>query len=313
MIVTLTPNPSVDRTVLIDDIVLGSVNRGRRSWTEPSGKGVNVALALHAHEVPVRAVVTAGGCAGAQLQQMLGAAGLDTVVVPIGAEIRSNISLTQPNGSVTKINEPGPRLSDDEADRLLRAVTETICGAEWLVCGGSLPAGLPAGWYGELVELGHRSGVRVAVDTSGQALAESLSAEPDLVKPNVHELAELTGRVPRTLGEVVESAQEVCRRGARTVLASLGADGAILVDGTGAVWGRAPVHRVISTVGAGDAMLAGFLSCPHDRSDALATALQWGAAAVQNEGTLFSANAINTGVTISTTIDPSRQLTRSVQ
>ena len=150
MIVTLTPNPSVDRTVLIDDIVLGSVNRGRRSWTEPSGKGVNVALALHAHEVPVLAVVTAGGCAGAQLQQMLGAAGLDTVVVPIGAEIRSNISLTQPNGSVAKINEPGPRLSDDEADQLLRAVTETLWGAEWLVCGGSLPTGLPAGWYGDL-------------------------------------------------------------------------------------------------------------------------------------------------------------------
>jgi 1-phosphofructokinase len=244
---------------------------------------------------------------------MLGAAGLNTVVVPIGAEIRSNISLTQPNGSVTKINEPGPRLSDDEADQLLRAVTETICGAQWLVCGGSLPAGLSAGWYGELVELAHRSGARVAVDTSGQALAETLSAEPDLVKPNVHELADLTGRVPRTLGEVVESAQEVCRRGARTVLASLGADGAILVDAAGAVWGRAPVHRVISTVGAGDAMLAGFLSCPHDRSDALATALQWGAAAVQNEGTLFSANAINTAVTISTAIDPNRALTRSVE
>src|SRR4051794_41791076 len=110
MIVTVTPNPSVDRTVLIDDIVLGSVNRGGRSWTEPSGKGVNVALALHAHEVPVRAIVTAGGCAGAQLQQMLGAPGANTVGGPIGAAIRRTISLTQPNGSVTQVNEPGPRL-----------------------------------------------------------------------------------------------------------------------------------------------------------------------------------------------------------
>jgi 1-phosphofructokinase len=308
MIVTLTPNPSVDRTVLIDDIVLGSVNRGRRSWTEPSGKGVNVALALHAHEVAVRAVVTAGGYPGAQLQQMLDSAGLDTVIVPIDGEIRSNISLTQPNGSVTKINEPGPLLSDEETDRLMRAVTENICGAEWLGCGGSLPAGLPADWYGQLVELAHRAGVRIAVDTSGQALAESLSAQPDLVKPNVHELAELTGRVPRTLGEVVECAQEVCRRGARTVLASLGADGAILVDAAGAMWGRAPVDKVVSTVGAGDAMLAGYLSCPHGRSDALATALQWGAAAVQNEGTLFLPNTTTTNVTVCATFDLNRPL-----
>ncbi len=308
MIVTLTPNPSVDRTVFIDDVVLGSVNRSQRSRSEPSGKGVNVALALHAHEVPVRAVVTAGGSVGAQLRQMLGAAGLDTVIVPIAGEIRSNISLTQPNGCVTKINEAGPCLSGEETDRLLRAVAEHMRDAGWLVCAGSLPVGLPADWYGELVELGHRNGVRVAVDTSGEALTESLSAGPDLVKPNVHELAELTGRVPQTLGEVIESAQEVRRRGAQTVLASLGGDGAILVDATGAVWGHAPVDRVISTVGAGDAMLAGYLSCPHGRSEALATALQWGAAAVQNEGTLFSPNASRARVTISASIDLSRPL-----
>ena len=111
---------------------------------------------------------------------------------------------------------------------------------------------------------------------------------PDLVKPNVHELAELTGRVPRTLGEVIEAAQEVRRRGAGTVLASLGGDGAVLVDADGALWGQRPVNRVVSTVGAGDAMLAGYLSCRQGRAEALATALQWGAAAVQHEGTLFS-------------------------
>ena len=308
MIVTLTPNPSVDRTVFVDDVVLGSVNRSQRSWSEPSGKGVNVALALHAAGAPVRAVLTAGGSVGAQLRQMLGAAGLDTVIVPIAGEIRSNISLTQPNGAVTKINEAGPRLSGEETDRLLRAVAEHMRGAGWLVCAGSLPEGLPANWYGELVELGHRNGVLVAVDTSGEALAESLSAGPDLVKPNVHELADLTGQVPETLGDVIEAAQELRRRGARTVLASLGGDGAMLVDATGPVWGHAPVDRVISTVGAGDAMLAGYLSCPHGRSEALATALQWGAAAVQNEGTLFSPNAPLAQVTMSATIDLSRPL-----
>jgi 1-phosphofructokinase len=308
MIVTVTPNPSVDRTVFVDDVVLGSVNRSQRSRSEPSGKGVNVALALHAHDVGVRAIVTAGGAAGGQLREMLCAAGLDTVIVPISGDIRSNISLTQPNGVVTKINEAGPRLTTEETDELLAAVTAQVGGADWLVCAGSLPAGLPADWYGELVELGHRSGVPIAIDTSGDALAETLSAEPDLVKPNVHELAELTGRVPRTFGEVIDAAQEVRRRGARTVLASLGGDGAILVDADGAVWGHAPVDRVISTVGAGDAMLAGYLSRPHCPSEALATALQWGAAAVQNEGTLLSPNAFDTEVTMSATIDRAHPL-----
>ena len=82
MIITLTPNPSVDRTVFLDDVVLGSVNRSQRRRSEPSGKGVNVALALHAHDVPVRAVVTAGGSVGVQLRQMLDTAGLDTVSFP---------------------------------------------------------------------------------------------------------------------------------------------------------------------------------------------------------------------------------------
>ena len=308
MIVTLTPNPSVDRTVFVDDVVLGSVNRSRRSRSEPSGKGVNVALALHAHKVPVRAVVTAGGYVGAQLQQMLDAAGLDTVVVPIAGEIRSNISLTQPNGSVTKVNEAGPQLDPDEADRLLAAVRSHIRGASWLVCAGSLPAGVPVDWYREVIEMAHSNGVPVAVDTSGDALAESLSAAPDLVKPNVDELAELTGRVPQTLGDVVDAAQEVRRRGARAVLASLGGDGAILVDATGALWGHAPVDTVVSTVGAGDAMLAGYLSCPHGGGEALATALQWGAAAVQNEGTLFSPNMSKAEVTLSATFDLERRL-----
>ena len=308
MIVTLTPNPSVDRTVFLTDIEVGSVNRSQRSWSEPSGKGVNVALALHTHGMAVRAIVTAGGPVGAQLRQMLDTTGLDTVVVPIDGEIRSNISLTQPDGTVTKINEAGPLLSGGERDRLVAAVAANLPGATALVCAGSLPAGLPTGWYGEVIELARRQGVFVAVDTSGAPLAESLSAEPDLVKPNVHELAEMTGRLPRTLGDVIDAANEVRKRGARTVLASLGGDGAVLVDGDGTLWGRAPVERVVSTVGAGDAMLAGYLSCRGSRTDALATALQWGAAAVQHEGTLFSPNTSRVPVTVIDDINPERRL-----
>jgi 1-phosphofructokinase len=308
MIVTLTPNPSVDRTVFLEELALGSVNRSQRSWSEPSGKGVNVALALHAHGVDVRAVVTAGGPVGAQLRQMLGTTGLDTVIVPIAEEIRSNISLTQPDGTVTKINEAGPELTADERNELLAAVAAQLDTATWLVCAGSLPSGVPDGWYREVVDLGRHHGVPVAVDSSGPALAQSLPTAPNLVKPNLHELAELTGTVPHTLGEVVDAAQQVRRRGAHTVLASLGGDGAVLVDTDGALWGHAPVSRVVSTVGAGDAMLAGYFSCRGSRTEALATALQWGATAVQHEGTLFSPNTSHTAVTVTDAFDLTQPL-----
>ena len=151
MIVTLTPNPSVDRTVFLDDLTLGSVNRSQRSWSEPSGKGVNVALALHGHGVAVQAVVTAGGPVGAQLRQMLDTAGLDTVIVPIAGEVRSNISLTQPDGTVTKINEAGPVLSADERDRLIAAVAEQLPAPRPGWCAGAacppeFPPGGMASW-----------------------------------------------------------------------------------------------------------------------------------------------------------------------
>jgi 1-phosphofructokinase len=308
VIVTVTPNPSVDRTVMVPQLTVGAVNRGVRSWSEPSGKGVNVALALHADASAVRAVVTAGGPVGTQLQQMLAEMGLDTVIVAIDGDIRSNISLTQPDGTVTKINEPGPQLSSEETSRLTATVHTHLTGADWLVCGGSLPTGLPPDWYGALTADGHRRGVRVAVDSSGVPLAESLSARPDLVKPNLHELAELSSTVPRTLGDVVDAAQEIRRRGAVAVLASLGADGAVLVNADGALWGQAPVADVVSTVGAGDAMLAGYLSCAGSRERALATALRWGAAAVRHEGTLFAPNSFGGPVTVTAAIDRARPL-----
>ncbi len=308
MIVTVTPNPSVDRTVFLRGLVLGAVNRSQRSRSEPSGKGVNVGLALHAHGIATRAVVTAGGPIGAHLRQMLDATGLDTVVVPIAGDIRSNISLTQPDGTVTKINEAGPELSSAERKLLVAAVTGQLENAAWLVCGGSLPAGLPADWYADLVTLARGRNIRVAVDSSGAPLAESLAAGPDLVKPNVDELAALTGTAPTTLGEVIDAAHDVRRRGARAVLASLGGDGAVLVDGEGVLWGQAPAANVVSTVGAGDAMLAGYLSCPGSRQQALATALQWGAAAVAHEGTLFLPNTSAASVRITDAINPNQTL-----
>ena len=309
MILTLTPNPSVDRTVFLDTLTLGSVNRSTRSWNEPSGKGINVALALLSHGKTVRAVLPVGGSVGAQLRQMLSRAELDTARIPIAGEIRTNISLAQPDGTVTKINETGPRLDQTEVDALIDAVAQHLDGADWLVCGGSLPAGVPDDFYATLVELAHHKGVPVVVDSSGAPLAASLPARPDLIKPNVHELAEIVQAPLATLGDVIDAAQQIRRHGVGVVLASLGSDGALLIDDTGALYGQAPVDKVVSTVGAGDALLAGYLSAGGSpRHQSLASALQWGAAAVQHEGTLFTPADAPVDVIIDDSVDPTRPL-----
>ncbi|WP_422743511.1 1-phosphofructokinase family hexose kinase [Mycobacterium sp. WMMD1722] len=299
MILTVTPNPSVDRTVLLDRLIPGAVNRSTRSWSEPSGKGVNVSLALSSNGTASHAVLPAGGASGAQLRQMLAAAGLPVTYVPIEGSIRSNISLAQADGVVTKINETGPQLHAAEIDALIDAVVAHLDGAQWLVCAGSLPAGAPDNLYARLCEHAHRHAVAVAVDSSGAPLASCLAAEPTVIKPNTGELAQLTGTSPGTLGEVLAAAEEVRRRGAGAVLASLGAEGAVLVDADGVLHGRAVVNRVVSTVGAGDALLAGYLSAARrPREQQLAAALQWAAAAVGHEGTLFQLGASPAQITL---------------
>jgi 1-phosphofructokinase len=309
MIITVTPNPSVDRTVFIDALPRGAVIRSRRTRSEPSGKGVNVALALRAHGHDVVTVLPAGGAVGAQIMAMLEVVGVPFISVPIAGDIRSNVSLVEPDGTVTKINEPGPVLDAAEAEALTLAALEKTDSATWLVGCGSLPPGAPENLYAQLTAEGRRRGVKVAVDSSGDALRAALPARPDLVKPNADELAEVVGRPLRTLGDVVDAAVVLRERGAGSVLASLGADGAILVDDSGALHGMAPVPRVVSTVGAGDALLAGFLAAGGSGREALRTALTWGAAAVQHEGTLFSAADPAVTVTIHDVIDRGRDLT----
>jgi 1-phosphofructokinase len=318
MIVTVTPNPSIDRTFTLPALHRGSVVRSETTWTEPSGKGVNVSLALRAHGHPTRAVLPAGGSDGRRLVDMLRATGVDQVAVPIADETRSNISLVEPDGTVTKINAPGPVLTQDELDALVHAVADSLPGTMWLAGCGSLPRGAPSDLYARLVAVARAAGTRTAIDSSGAAFAAALPAGPDLVKPNAHELAEATGLPVTTLGEAVDAAHLLQKRGARSVLASLGADGALLVEepAAGAVddedvtHGEVLVEHPSSAVGAGDALLAGFLAGGGGGRDALAVALGWAGAAVERPGTLVDgqATAIAGRVVLHDHLDVDRKL-----
>lgn len=284
MIVTVTLNPSVDRTIEVDALRRGEVLRATASRVDPGGKGINVARALAVHGIKARAVVALGGAEGRQLSALLADVGIDVIPVRIAGAIRSNVTVVEPDGTTTKLNEPGAVLAADELAQIVDAAVAAAAGADWLVASGSLPPGASASVYGDIVGRLAGTDTRVAVDTSGAALAASLPAGPCLVKPNQEELAECVGHPLLTFGDVVEACRTLRDRGAGAVLASLGAAGALLVDGDGVRLARAPVTCPLSSVGAGDALLAGFLAAGGRGTGALVEAVAWGTAAVTLPG-----------------------------
>jgi 1-phosphofructokinase len=284
MIITLTLNPSLDRSIEVDRLVRGEVIRATHARLDPGGKGVNVSRALLSNGIVSRAVLPAGGEEGRQLVALLEAEGVDLVAVAISGHTRSNITLAEPDGTVTKVNEPGPTLSPSEVDAITAVVLGAATRADWVVVCGSLPPGLSLDAFGQLCRRMVASGVSLAVDTSGPALRVAAEAGAALLKPNRDELAEVVGGDLPTRGDVIDAARRLRSWGAGAVLASLGVEGAVLVDGETVVSGDSPVDRPRSTVGAGDALLAGFLAAGATGSPALAEALAWGAAAVSLPG-----------------------------
>jgi 1-phosphofructokinase len=289
MIVTVTLNPSLDRTIQVDRLVRGGVHRADAFLEEAGGKGVNIARALAANGYKARAVLPTGGPDGALVTALLAEAGIDHLTVAISQAIRTNVSVVEADGTVTKLNTAGPTVSGDELATLVAATIEAAGSATWVACSGSLPPGAPVDVYARLVQALRAAGSQVAVDTSGPAFTAALAAAPDVVKPNVEELAEAVGTTITTLGEALAAAHSLRDRGARAVLASLGPDGLLLVDDRGALHGRADVPVVRSSVGAGDATLAGFLAAGAEGEPALVEAVAWGAAAVGLPGTRMPA------------------------
>uniref|UniRef100_A0AAU2V7L4 1-phosphofructokinase n=1 Tax=Streptomyces sp. NBC_00003 TaxID=2903608 RepID=A0AAU2V7L4_9ACTN len=286
-ILTVTPNPSLDRTYEVSVLARGEVLRATGERVDPGGKGVNVSRAVAAAGHRTVAVMPLGGAPGALVEELLGAEGIEVAPVPVGGHTRSNISVAEPDGTLTKINAPGPQLTAAESELLLDAVRKHSGRADWIACCGSLPRGLAPQWYADLVARAHAAGAKVALDTSGPSLIAALRERPDVVKPNAEELAQAVGRPLATIGDAVKAAEEVRELGAGAVLASLGADGQLLVTASGTYFASAPVETVRSNVGAGDASLAGFLAAGGEGPRALAAAVAHGAAAVQLPGSVM--------------------------
>jgi len=283
MILTVTPNPSLDRTYALSTIRFGELNRADAAALEASGKGVNVARTLHAAGVGTSVVLPAGGTEGAQLGALLDAAEITHRIVPTDTPVRTNVTLLEP-GRTTKVNAPGHPLTAVDADALVAAVEDLALGAAWVVCSGSLPPDTPAELIGRIVEAGRRAGARTAVDASGDALRAAADAGPDVLAPNADELAELTGRQFPPGGRplvraALDAAHLLAGNTGGGVLVSLGPDGAVWVDADAALHGSVTPVTPVNTAGAGDALLAGWLAGPPEPAERLRNAVAWGTAA----------------------------------
>lgn len=290
MIVTLTPNPSIDRTVTLSGFAVGSVNRATSVRQDPGGKGVNVSRAVSAHGAPSLAVMPLGGAEGQMMRQLLAQADVPVDALTIEDTTRINLTLADAAGVTTKVNEPGPALRAAEVDDLLARCARQVKEGTWVLGAGSLPPRSTDDFYVRLVETVQAAGGQVAVDSSGPAFLRALAAGPDLVKPNHHELGEALGRPLATLGAIIDGAQELVAGGISTVVVSLGGSGALAVTENEVLHAKAAKVRPVSTVGAGDALLAGYLLALTRGADvrtALENGIRFGTAAVTLPGSVM--------------------------
>ncbi|MER6355036.1 1-phosphofructokinase family hexose kinase [Streptomyces sp. NPDC001634] len=257
MILTVTLNTALDITYRVRAVRPHTSHRVTEVTERPGGKGVNVARVLAAlgHEVTATGFV--GGATGSSLQDQLARTpGVVDALVPVGGATRRTIAVAdETTGDTTQLNEPGPTITPAEWSAFLGAYANLVRSAAAVALCGSLPPGVPVGAYALLVRTARAAGVPVLLDTSGEPLRRGVAARPDIVKPNADELAELTGS-----HEPLQATRDARRRGAHTVVASLGAEGLLAVNAEGR-WRAVPPRRIPGNpTGAGDSAVAGLLS-----------------------------------------------------
>jgi len=258
-ILTLTLNPALDLTVRLARLEPGEVNRSETLLTHAAGKGVNVAqvLADLGHQL------TVGGFLGADNPQafdaLIARRGFADAFIRVPGETRSNIKIAEQDGRVTDINAPGPQVSEQAQQALLNQLTLIAPGHDAVVVAGSLPRGVSAQWLHRVLVQLKGLGLKVALDTSGEALRAGLRAGPWLVKPNTEELADALDCPTDSLEQQRQAAQRLHAQGVEHVVVSHGADGVNWFSPTLALHATPPKVSVASTVGAGDSLLAGML------------------------------------------------------
>ncbi|MGE6688804.1 1-phosphofructokinase [Stutzerimonas stutzeri] len=277
-VLTVTLNPALDLTVQLPFLRLGEVNRSESLQVHAAGKGLNVAqvLADLGHQLTVTGFL--GETNPQAFEQLFAARGFTDEFVRVAGETRSNLKLAETDGRVTDINGPGLAVTEAQCDELLARLQRLAPAHDLVVVAGSLPRGIDSQWFVQLLNSLKALGVRVALDTSGVALRDGLATRPWLIKPNEEELAEARGVDLTGSSALLAEARRLQGEGIEHVVVSQGADGVSWFSPGAALHAQPPKVQVISTVGAGDSLLAGMLhgllvGWPAERTLAHATAI----------------------------------------
>lgn len=301
MIVTLTPNPSLDLLFQVGRLVWDDANRTPPPRRRPGGQGINLVRAARALDAAAEtlAIAPLGGAVGRELQAMLEAEGTPLEAIALPGETRVFVGARESEtGRSLLLNPRGPDVGEAEADALVGAVERALdaqSGRPWVACCGSLLPGLPTDFYARVGRLARRRGARFVPDCDGEPLAAALDVA-DLIVPNEMEAARLVGRPLRTAPAAAAAARELLDAGPTRVVITLGERGAVSASEAGAWWARptppAALARSLaegSAVGAGDAFLAGLLlaeerGVPEEEPARLVRAVATGTAALLGAG-----------------------------
>lgn len=295
MIVSVTLNAAVDHLLILEGIKVHDTNRIKEIQTDAGGKGINLSRVVSSLGGETFATGFLGGGPGGYIAKVLEEEGVDHRFVWTREPTRTNFNVESGDGPPTTFNASGHHVRPDTWQRFLDEFPTLVAEADWVVLGGSIPPGIDKNAYAVLGKIAKDTGAKLVVDADGDAMRQSLSAAPDLIKPNVNEAARLLDReLENTDHDVLSASDDLFKlletNGAKspTVLISRGKNGAVLKTSEGRWLGRSPEVKAVSTIGSGDSMVAGFLFALMDgksSEEAFAFGLAAGAATAQTDGT----------------------------
>jgi 6-phosphofructokinase 2 len=260
MIATVTLNPSLDRTVTVEELVMDEANRWTSLRRDPGGKGINVSRVIHELGGETVAYGFIGGIDGETLKHLLQQQAVPFDFTPIKGEIRSNFIIADlATYHQTRIDAPGPHIMRHELQKLVQKVKHISPKPDFLVFAGSVPPAVPADIYRQLIEAAKNNGIKTVLDSDNKWLKEGIKAKPNVIKPNVHEAEELLGKHLRSEAAIVKALKLLVDRGIEVAVISRGKDGLIAANGEMVLKAIPPQVEVRSTVGAGDSTIAGLV------------------------------------------------------
>ncbi len=257
MILTVTLNPALDKTVTLPGFAVNTVNRVQNVRLDPGGKGINVSKSVHALGGKTLAISVLGGASGGYIKSALDDMGIPNDMVIAEGVTRTNLKIVDPIlHTNTDINEQGNPLSEQTLKQVWEKIAKAVQPGDTVVFAGKNPPGMADDLLAKWTEGLQKLGVRVCVDTVGEPMRLVMEKKPAIIKPNKQELSEIMGRELRTDEEILQVATELVEQGIGLVAVSMGSDGAVFVTADQKLRAYSPKVAVASTVGAGDAMMA---------------------------------------------------------